>query len=64
MFFPLNGGSGEIRTHGPFTVVGFQDRYLKPLRHTSFNLAGPERIELPLAESYSAVIIHFTKDRK
>ena len=26
----LNGGSGEIRTHGPFRIVCFQDRCNKP----------------------------------
>ena len=27
---PLFGGSGEIRTHGPFLIVCFQDRCNKP----------------------------------
>jgi hypothetical protein len=27
---PLFGGSGEIRTHGPFRIVCFQDRCIKP----------------------------------
>lgn len=31
----LNGGSGEIRTHGTLTYDSFQDCYLKPLGHTS-----------------------------
>ena len=29
------GGSGEIRTHGPFRAAGFQDRCNRPLCHTS-----------------------------
>ena len=29
------GGGGEIRTHGPLRVAGFQDRCLKPLGHPS-----------------------------
>ena len=40
MFYQLNyrgvfGGSGEIRTHGTLRFVGFQDRRIKPLSHTS-----------------------------
>ena len=31
-------GTSEIRTHGPLTVVCFQDRYLKPLGHRSIYL--------------------------
>ena len=30
------GGRGEIRTHGPLRIVGFQDRCIKPLCHFSF----------------------------
>ena len=30
-----SGGSGEIRTHGPFRVAGFQDRCNRPLCHAS-----------------------------
>jgi hypothetical protein len=33
--FSLCGGSGEIRTHGPFRVAGFQDRCNRPLCHAS-----------------------------
>ena len=29
------GGGGEIRTHGPFTDAGFQDRCIRPLCHPS-----------------------------
>lgn len=29
------GGDGEIRTHGPLRVGGFQDRWIKPLSHVS-----------------------------
>ncbi len=31
----LFGGSGEIRTHEPFRVAGFQDRCIQPLCHAS-----------------------------
>lgn len=32
----MNGGSGEIRTHGGLsTLDGFQDRCIKPLCHAS-----------------------------
>ena len=34
------GGGDGIRTHGPVTVDGFQDRCLKPLGHTSVCVAG------------------------
>ncbi len=33
----LFGGNGEIRTHGRFPVVGFQDRCNRPLCHVSKN---------------------------
>lgn len=29
------GGSGEIRTHGPLRIDGFQDRCNRPLCHAS-----------------------------
>ena len=29
------GGESGIRTHGGFTLAGFQDRFLKPLGHLS-----------------------------
>ncbi len=29
------GGSGEIRTHGPLRIAGFQDRSHRPLDHAS-----------------------------
>ena len=35
------GGGDGIRTHGPVTVDGFQDRCLKPLGHTSVALRAP-----------------------
>ena len=31
----LYGGGGEIRTHGPLRIDGFQDRWVKPLPHAS-----------------------------
>ena len=31
------GGSGEIRTHGPFQIAGFQDQSHRPLDHTSLH---------------------------
>ncbi len=34
-FYRMNGGGGEIRTHGAVTLGGFQDRCLKPLGHLS-----------------------------
>ncbi len=34
------GGETGIRTPGPVTVNGFQDRRIKPLCHLSFSKAG------------------------
>ena len=54
---PKFGGSGEIRTHGPFRVVCFQDRCNKPGSATlPVILAGGTRIELVLLESKSSVL--------
>ena len=30
------GGNGEIRTHGPFRIAGFQDQSHRPLDHVSY----------------------------
>ncbi len=31
----INGGGSRIRTHGAFTLNGFQDRRFRPLSHPS-----------------------------
>ncbi len=46
-----SGGRGEIRTHGRFHVGGFQDRWIKPLSHSSFVLVPMEGLEPPLSRT-------------
>ena len=41
------GGKGEIRTPGPFRIVGFQDRWFKPLTHLTL---------LPSGEGYCCFV--------
>lgn len=41
------GGKGEIRTLGPFRIVGFQDRWFKPLTHLTL---------LPSGEGYCCFV--------
>lgn len=38
------GGKGEIRTPGPFRIVGFQDRWFKPLTHLTVYGRASQRI--------------------
>jgi hypothetical protein len=41
------GGSGEIRTHGPFRIVCFQDRCIQPGSATLPKFGAPEETRTP-----------------
>jgi hypothetical protein len=51
----IGGGERGIRTPGPVTVNGFQDRRIRPLCHLSGAKIGVETIPKKLSEKINSV---------